>query len=107
MRPFDGSLDWWRDELSALAQIVHNGHGAADGQTWRVCTRASCVRFRDVLADASAGSDAAIDRWAMRRTMALLHRSRRLPAMDAMVAIDAIKRTCFDNAQRLSKRGDD
>lgn len=55
-RPFDDTNQWWREELTALAQIVHQGH-TAQGGTWRSCPKSSCTRFRAVLEASHEGPE--------------------------------------------------
>lgn len=54
-RPFDDTSAWWREELRALAQIVHQLH-TEHGGTWMSCPMASCTRFRDVIAESGSST---------------------------------------------------
>lgn len=51
-RPFDDTKQWWRDELRALGQIVHQLHldeNLVPKGTWQTCTMASCSRIRAII----------------------------------------------------------
>jgi hypothetical protein len=55
-RPYDGTDQWWREEIEQLAQIMHQGHIYEKG-SWRTCPMASCSRVRAIL-DESESSEA-------------------------------------------------
>lgn len=46
-RPFDGSHQWWREELQQIASIVHSIH--PEGGSWQTCPMGSCTRIRSVI----------------------------------------------------------
>lgn len=102
-RPFDGSINWWTEELRQIAQITHQGHHTLGAGSWRTCPMASCARIRSVLeevevvdATVDGGAQVIANRWVLRRAIDFIRRSHKVSYADECKAVDVLGEVCYE-----------